>query len=489
MDEYPDNNFFSYQFPDEYFAHEQHSINLYAENKIEDQKNVSTGENHISNGSKVEKNDNSDNQFINTSNSIYNNMDNIINIEKNSDNKNLVNEGLSLNCDILQENNKIEQPNLNHDTSISHYNTVNGKPVMTTNEMMTNKLQEMFKNSEIDVDKLTNMQWIRKKKKRRTKREIDEEKEKEKENTKEIKIEKKRGRLKKNIELNINLNVNHPKDADDNIIKKINTFLMEQIRLWLNKSFLNENLTDFETEKLRKRNKKRLFMKLSPTIISTQIKKKFIMKILETKFKDIFYYNNLSSKYKNVHPDNNKILIDEIYKETKQYFVIFILEMTFQEGLNYFNGQIQDEQVIIYFKKNYNFTDDLIYKFINNFGKIGKLHDKLNKNKDKDDEELKNYLVKINVLSLNYKVSFEKKYCRGENKKKVKENNNSNNDNSNNENSNNDSNNNNKKNNANDIELIESKDKNDISSNNCYSQQNPYETYSHNNENFNNIQL
>ena len=70
MDEYPDNNFFSYQFPDEYFAHEQHSINLYAENKIEDQKNVSTGENHISNGSKVEKNDNSDNQFINTSNSI-----------------------------------------------------------------------------------------------------------------------------------------------------------------------------------------------------------------------------------------------------------------------------------------------------------------------------------------------------------------------------------------------------------------------------------
>ena len=188
------------------------------------------------------------------------------------------------------------------------------------------------------------------------------------------------------------------------------------------------------------------------------------MKILDTKFRDIFYNNQLSSKYKNISPDNNKILINQIYTEKNQYFVIFILEMTFQEGLNYFNGQIQDEQVIIYFKKNYNFTDDLIYKFINNFGKIGKLHDKLNKKKDKNDEELKNYLIKINVLSLNYKTSFEKKYKRSENKKKANDNNNNIN-----------------------IELIESKDRNDISSNNVYNPQNPYETFSNNNENFDNI--
>ena len=464
-----EDNYFSYPFPEEYFEHEQHSINLYAENKIEDPKNVSTGENHVSNSLKAEKNENIDNQFINASNSIYNNMDNIINIEKNSDNKNLINEGLTLNCDILQENNKIEQPNLNNDTSISHYNTVNGRPVITTNEMMTNKLQEMFKNSEIDVDKLTNMQWIRKKRKRRTKKEIDyeREKEKEKKTVQEINIEKKRGRLKKNLEPNNNLNVNHPKDADDNIIKKINTFLMEQIRNWMNRSFLNENSTDFETEKVRKRNKKLLFMKLIPKIISTQIKKEFILKILDTKFRDIFYNNQLSTKYKNISPDNNKILINQIYEEKNQYFVIFILEMTFQEGLNYFNGQIQDEQIIAYFKNNYNFSDDLINKFINNFGKIGKLHDKLNKKNDKNDEELKNYLIKINVLSLNYRESFKNKYKRSENKKK---------DNDKNKNNNN-------------IELIESKEKNDISSNNLYSQQNPYETFSNNNENFDNMRI
>ena len=461
-----EDNYFSYPFPEEYFEHEQHSINLYAENRIEDPKNVSTGENHVSNSVKAEKNENIDNQFINASNSIYNNMDNIINLEKNSDNKNLINEGLSLNCDILQENNRIEQPNLNNDTSISHYNTVNGRPVITTNEMMTNKLQEMFKNSEIDVDKLTNMQWIRKKRKRRTKKEIDDEREKEKEKkiVEETNVRKKRGRLKKDLGFKNNSNVNHPKDADDNIIKKINTFLMEQIRNWINNSFLNDNLTEFETEKVRKRNKKLLFMKLIPKIISTQIKKDSIMKILDTKFRDIFYNNQLSSKYKNISPDNNKILINQIYTEKNQYFVIFILEMTFQEGLNYFNGQIQDEQIIAYFKKNYNFSDNLINKFISNFGKIGKLHDKLNKKKDKNDEELKNYLIKINVLSLNYKTSFEKKYKRSENKKKANDNNNNIN-----------------------IELIESKDRNDISSNNVYNPQNPYETFSNNNENFDNI--
>ena len=461
-----EDNYFSFPYPEEYFEHEQHSINLYAESKIEEPKNVSTGENHGSNSLKAEKNDNIDNQFINASNSIYNNLDNITNIEKNSDNKNLINEGLSLNCDILQENNRIEQPNLNNDTSISHYNTVNGRPVITTNEMMTNKLQEMFKNSEIDVDKLTNMQWIRKKRKRRTKKEIDDEREKEKEKeiVKETNIRKKRGRLKKDLGFKNNSNVNHPKDADDNIIKKINTFLMEQIRNWINNSFLNDNLTEFETEKVRKRNKKLLFMKLIPKIISTQIKKDSIMKILDTKFRDIFYNNQLSSKYKNISPDNNKILINQIYTEKNQYFVIFILEMTFQEGLNYFNGQIQDEQIIAYFKKKYNFSDNLINKFISNFGKIGKLHDKLNKKKDKNDEELKNYLIKINVLSLNYKTSFEKKYKRSENKKKANDNNNNIN-----------------------IELIESKDRNDISSNNVYNPQNPYETFSNNNENFDNI--
>ena len=65
-----EDNYFSYPYPEEYFEHEQHSINLYAESKIEEPKNVSTGENHGSNSLKSEKNDNIDNQFINASNKV-----------------------------------------------------------------------------------------------------------------------------------------------------------------------------------------------------------------------------------------------------------------------------------------------------------------------------------------------------------------------------------------------------------------------------------
>ena len=462
MEEYGYNNFIYLQLSDEYFANEQRGVDLYPDNKTEEQKNVSTGENHISNSLKAEKNENNDNQLVNEPNNIYNNMENMINIEKNSDNKNINNEAISLNCDILQENNRIEQPNFNNDTSNSHYNTVNGRPVMTTNELMTNKLQEMFKNPDIDINKISNMQFIRKKRRRRKKKEIDFEREKEKENKVEgTKVQKKRGRLKKKVILENNLNANHSKDSDDNIIKKINAFLIKSVRNWLNNCFLNENMTDFETEKSRKRNKKRLFMKLNPSIISTQTKKESIMQILDTKFKDIFSSGQISIKYKNYQGNINKVLINQIYEEKTQIFLIFILEMTFLQVLNYFNGQIQDEQISSFFKKNYKFSDDLIDKFINNFDKIGKLHDNIKKKWDKDDEDLKNYLVKINVLSLNYKESFMKKYKRGENKKK----NNNNSDNK-------------------CIESLESKDKKDISSNNLISQQNPYETFSNNNDNF-----
>ena len=53
-----------------------------------------------------------------------------------------------------------------------------------------------------------------------------------------------------------------------------------------------------------------------------------------------------------INPEINRELINKIYKEGKESFVIFILEMKFIEGLNFFNGQIKDEEIIAYFKKN-----------------------------------------------------------------------------------------------------------------------------------------
>ena len=280
--------------------------------------------------------------------------------------------------------------------------------------MITNKLQELFNNSEINMDKLKDMQMLKKKKKRRTKKEIERDKTLSQE---EKKQDKKKGRIKKDSEENLKSNVNHPKEADDNIVKKINTFYLEEIRKWLNKSFLDENKTNFETLKSREKNKKGIFMRLSPELISNKIKKATILNIMNTKFKDLFYSNKISLKYKKKNPEINRELINKIYKEGKESFVIFILEMKFIEGLNFFNGLIQDEQIINYFKNNYKYSEELVKKFVGNFGKIGSLLDKLYRNSDKDEAETKDYLTKINVLCLNYKESFENKYDRKENKK------------------------------------------------------------------------
>ena len=416
MEDYEE-KYFGFHIGIEDYYNEKKNENFYNEsNKNEEQKIVSTGENHNSNNLKFEKHEINyinENHLINGSNNIYNNLEEIINEEKNSDNKNLINnDAVLMNSDIFQDNNKIELLNLNRDTYNSQ--TINGKQIITTNEMISNKLQELFNNSEINMDKLKDMQMLKKKKKRRTKKEIERDKTLSQE---EKKQDKKKGRIKKDSEENLKSNVNHPKEADDNIVKKINTFYLEEIRKWLNKSFLDENKTNFETSKSREKNKKGIFMRLSPELISNKIKKATILNIMNTKFKDLFYSNKISLKYKKKNPEINRELINKIYKEGKESFVIFILEMKFIEGLNFFNGLIKDEQIINYFKNNYKYSEELVKKFVGNFGKIGSLLDKLYRNSDKDEAETKDYLTKINVICLNYKESFENKYDRKENKK------------------------------------------------------------------------
>lgn len=413
MEDFED-NYFNFHIEAEDYYPEKNNENFYNEsNKIDEQKIISTGENHNSNNAKSEKNEINENQLINGQKYIYNNIDDMVNLEKNSDNKNLINDNILINSEIFQDNNKIDLLYLNRETNNSQYNTINGKLIQTTNDVLTNKFQEIFHDPEIDVDKLKDMQMIKKKRKRRTKEQI----ERDKSLTQEEKIEKKPGRIKKGLQLDSKIKVNHSKDADDNIIKKINTHYTEEVRKWLNRSFLNEKRTNFQNEKYRKKSNKGIFLKLSPKLISTKIKKQSMMKIMETKFKDIFSSNEISSKYKIISKDSNKNLIDKIYKEGKEYFIIFILEMKFLDGLDYFSGQIPDEKIINYIKNNSQFSDELIKKFISNFDKIGKWMDKLYSKRDKDDKEIKNYLTKINVLCLNYKQSFEKKYIRGENKK------------------------------------------------------------------------
>ena len=49
----------------------------------------------------------------------------MINNEKSSDNKNCLGDESLVNSDNFQVNQKQERPNLNNETSISHYDTIN----------------------------------------------------------------------------------------------------------------------------------------------------------------------------------------------------------------------------------------------------------------------------------------------------------------------------------------------------------------------------
>ena len=379
----------------------------------DDHKLINTGENLNSN-ELPEKSDINNNNIINYQLGFYlspNSNDDYLNMDNNNFNRIINNNEENNNPEILPDSKNIEL-NQNKNTTC-HVDKVNGKQIIMTNEMVSNKLTELFKTNQINIETLKEMQMLKKKKRRRTNAEIESDKKLEP----EVKIEKKRGRQKKGLKIVEKLVIKHPKDADDNMAKKINTYYIEQIRSWTNKSFLDKNM-NFISDKLLKKKKDNYFYKLLPSLITTKINKESIIDLMEKKFKDIFYSYPVSKKYKS-DKDHNKNLIDKIYSENDQPFVIFILEMTFIEGLNFFNGQITDEYIINYFKNNYSFNEELILKFVQNFKKIGTFLDKLHKdNKGQiNDNDLQNYIQKISVLCLNFENSFKNKYKRKESSK------------------------------------------------------------------------
>lgn len=317
------------------------------------------------------------------------------------------------NSDVLQGNKKIEiQQNK---TSTNYISTINGKQINTSNKMMDKTFTELFGSPEGNNQTLLTFQMTKTKNKRRTKEEIERDK-----NSSVIKkpnIIKKRGRQKKGDR---NGDLKHSRCADDNASKRINTAYFRNLRNWLNRSFIDENL-NFMNEEENKLTKKNYFLKLNP-IINNKIKKDIRIEIMEKKLKDLFSDYDLSIKYKNPIKNHNKNLITKIYNEQNQPFVKFILELSYLEGLKYFSGQITDEEMIEKFKANYicTYDEQLIRKFIGNFEKIDiflkTLYDKLIKELSK--EEIKDYFSKIKYLCLNYKESFVDKNKRGPNKNK-----------------------------------------------------------------------
>lgn len=325
-----------------------------------------------------------------------------------------------INDEKFNIDNTFLQKNLNPENNnnpcvlTKQFETINGKKIATSNEFMDDIFYKLFQNTELNADALKDMQFCKKKRRRRTKKEIEADMIS---GNKSPKMKKNRGRNKRDSIEHKKNELKHSKESDDNIIKLINTSIFESIRNWINKSLIDEKHLNFQNQKNLKKNKNQL-LRLEPKLISNQIKKKERIEILNKKIKEIYSTYPISSKYIHFQKDTNKNLIEKIFIENKQPFVMYILNLTFLEALNYYNGKITDQIIIDDFKKK-NFKEGIIHKFISNFEKIDKLFVKLyNKHiKENNQEEVKKYLTRIKVLSLNYKESFDNKFERTENKR------------------------------------------------------------------------
>ena len=386
--------------------HDPYSANFFAsdlnEGNIMNPNNVIHNQNHIPDAKDILPNSEPNNAYADNSAQINDENFNIENVIKstNNDEKN--------NSKLLKDN-KI-QDWIPMKSTTCQIDEINGKKIITSNNKCDKIFDELYGTTEMNIPTIKEMQMVKKKRKRRTREEIENDKKNE--IPQEQKVKKTRGREKRNILEYKNENTKHSKNSDDNIIKKINAHYLEEIITWLNKSFLDSSNMNFQDEQIKKKLNDNYFLKLKADLITNHIKRQLIMQIMGKKFKDIFSSYPISTKYRKLPKTNNKDLVEKIYKENNQPFVIYILNMTFLEGLNYFNGQISDENIFNYFKENY--SKEIIQIFINNFRKIdnflGELYKKYNGGNNT--EETKDYLTKTKVLCLNYKENFEHKYDR-----------------------------------------------------------------------------
>ena len=316
------------------------------------------------------------------------------------DNKFNLYEALSINDSRYKVDNNNEKKNEEFSNTIR---SIKGKNIKTYNKKLSDTMIGLFNTDEINFDNKTDMQLLRIKNRRRTKKELESAKMNK---SKEIIQNKKKGRNKKQ-ELKKEEDT-HTKTADDNIIKKLNSNFLKNVLIWLNSSFINERGEFCSPIKP--------FKKIKP--IFTSLKKNKVTELMKTKFKCIFS-NDVSVKYKNVENNYNKNIIDDIYKEKKQYFVIFILELTFIEVFSIYNGEIsvngfknllleknpQENRII---------EEAKIIKFYEKFNKINSFLNKIYSEEIALNNRavVEDYIQRISLLSVNYEKWFERKFDR-----------------------------------------------------------------------------
>ena len=206
---------------------------------------------------------------------------------------------------------------------------------------------------------------------------------------------KKKGRKTKNYKGD----TKHNKSSGDNIINKIKGyFINHYLRDIIRKNSIYGNL---ELKKL-------------PNNFIADLKQCENLRLYKMKIKDILREQSISTKYKTYNDFENRIIIEDIYRKSKELKVIKILELTFEE-------------LLVIFRKKINYRDDkkLIEKIANKIGELDLIsnNDKYddislliestkNKYKNMDEKELNEYINDIQFLCCNYIKWFNDKKVR-----------------------------------------------------------------------------
>ena len=191
--------------------------------------------------------------------------------------------------------------------------------------------------------------------------------EKEKQITKNENIITKKGRRKKNILYKEK--AKHTKSDEDNIIRKIKTFIFNYIT-----NLLNCNL----------KNKYSKFYPLARKF-HIDLGKDINENLLERRIYEI-YENELNQKNE-ILGERNKKLIQKIFEENQETKVIDILNKTFNEMLNYIRE-----------------NDSKLF--------LGQIRNKEEKNNKNSKENIEEYMKKIYILFNEYEFWFKKKSRR-----------------------------------------------------------------------------
>ena len=197
----------------------------------------------------------------------------------------------------------------------------------------------------------------------------------------------------------------HNSSSKDNIMNKIKTHFFHYIRDIIKKNCIYETIN---------------FIKFQKEFVAN-LKKDINIELLETKLVDILKNQKISTKNKNSNEDQNKTIIDKIYKEKKEERVMKILELEFKELLIIFRRKLnkpEDEKELKKIEKKIEGLDLITNddyddtKYL-----IDDIEKQNSKNNRMNETELEEYIEKVKECCKNYEKWF---YDKIEKTKKIK---------------------------------------------------------------------